>query len=149
VIELKTILVILTLVFVAACAPDGTLIPANETVPDDSPADPDLNITTPAVNISDVVLEKQDKTFYILARNYAFEPDTIRVDEGDTVKLVIQSVDVEHGFSLPAFGIDEILRPGEEITVEFLADKKGDYEFNCSVYCGQGHTQMRGRFVVQ
>lgn len=89
------------------------------------------------------------KEFDIIARQWEFSPEIITVSEGDAVTLRIKSIDVEHGFSLPAFGVNEDLLPGEEITVSFVADKKGAYTFFCNVYCGSGHTEMNGKLVVE
>ena len=36
-----------------------------------------------------------------------------------------------------------------EDRAEFIADKKGEFEMFCSVYCGQGHGQMKGKLIVK
>lgn len=89
------------------------------------------------------------REFKIIARNWRFEPAEIKLKKGDKVRLIIKSIEVEHGFSLLAFGIDEKLMPGKETTVEFIADKKGTFPFFCSVYCGSGHGGMRGKLIVE
>ena len=89
------------------------------------------------------------KDFTITARQWQFDPSTITVQQGDMVKLSIQSMDVTHGFSLSAFGINEQLSPGKTVNIEFVADKKGTFPFACSVVCGSGHTGMRGTLVVE
>ena len=89
------------------------------------------------------------KEFSIVAKKYEFVPGTITVNEGDTVVLNIESIDVEHGFALPTFGVNEQLSPGNEITVQFVADQKGTFSFFCNVYCGSGHSGMRGTLVVE
>tara|TARA_Y100000310_G_scaffold15911_1_gene15955 strand:- start:264 stop:455 length:192 start_codon:yes stop_codon:yes gene_type:complete len=33
--------------------------------------------------------------------------------------------------------------------IDFDADKKGVWEFICSIYCGFGHSTMKGVFVVR
>jgi len=83
------------------------------------------------------------------AKQWEFTPSTITVNEGDKVKLNIKSVDVTHGFSLSEFGVSERLTPGKTTTVEFTADKKGEYTFFCSVPCGRGHSGMNGKLVVE
>ena len=79
------------------------------------------------------------KVFEMTARQFSFEPGTITVEKGDTVKLTITSIDVTHGFALPDFGIYENLEPGKMVNVEFVADKEGTFNFFCSVPCGSGH----------
>ena len=58
-------------------------------------------------------------------------------------------MDVEHGFAIPEFGINENLAPGKSVDIEFTADMAGSYSFFCSVYCGSGHTSMRGTLIVE
>ncbi|MCH8840000.1 MAG: cupredoxin domain-containing protein, partial [Planctomycetes bacterium] len=77
-------------------------------------------------------------------RQWNFDPDNITVNEGDTVILNINSIDVTHGFAIQAFGINERLSPGNTVRVEFVADRKGSFSFFCTVQCGAGHTGMRG-----
>lgn len=89
------------------------------------------------------------RTISITAKQFTFDPPEIRVKQGEKVKLVLVSEDVTHGFSLPAFGINETLEAGKTVTAEFTADKKGTFPFNCSVFCGSGHGGMRGTLVVQ
>lgn len=88
------------------------------------------------------------REFTMTARQWEFEPNTITVNKGDKVKLSIRSIDVTHGFGLPAFGIDERLEAGETTNVEFMADKSGTFRFSCTVFCGSGHSAMDGTLIV-
>src|SRR5258708_38187073 len=78
------------------------------------------------------------------AKKYAFDPGVIRVKKGDHVKLVITALDHDHGFKLDAFKIDQQLKRGEAVTVEFAADEPGTFSFECSHFCGMGHRNMKG-----
>ena len=89
------------------------------------------------------------KEFSMTAKQFEFTPNSIEVNQGDKVKIKIKSVDVEHGIAIPEFGVSKTFTPGEEVTVEFIADKKGEYTFFCNVFCGQGHRQMRGTLIVR
>ena len=93
--------------------------------------------------------ESTIKEFDMIARQWAFDPETIIVNEGDTVILHITSVDVTHGFKLSAFGISEELREGETIDIEFVADQKGTFNFRCHISCGSGHSGMDGQLIVE
>jgi|SRR3989338_5857395 len=88
------------------------------------------------------------KEFDVTAKSWEFVPSTITVNKGDTVKLHITSIDVEHGFRLAEFKVNEKLKKGETVNVEFVADKAGSFTFFCNVYCGEGHSGMRGTLVV-
>lgn len=89
------------------------------------------------------------KTFTLTAKRWSFEPATITVNRDDLVKLNIRSLDVTHGFSLPAFNVDQTLTAGQTTTVEFTADRTGTFDFACSVFCGEGHTKMTGSVIVR
>jgi cytochrome c oxidase subunit 2 len=87
----------------------------------------------------------------IVAKKFAFFPSQIRVKHGQKVILHIMSADVTHGFSIPEFGTEEELLPNEPVTVEFIADRKGNFPFVCSVICGAGHdhASMVGSLIVE
>lgn len=89
------------------------------------------------------------KEFKMTARQFYFSPDTIEVSRGDKVRLVISSIDVPHGISIPEYGINERLNPGEPVTIEFTADKEGTFTAFCSVFCGSGHGNMKGKIIVK
>lgn len=88
------------------------------------------------------------KEFFITAKQFEFIPETITVNQGDQVKLTITSTDVTHGFFIGQYSINERLEPGKTVTVEFIADKKGEFSMVCNVPCGSGHGSMRGKLVV-
>ncbi len=88
------------------------------------------------------------KEFTMVAKQWAFEPDTITVKKGDHVKLTISDIDVAHGFGLPDFNVDVFLTPGTKTIVEFDADKVGTFTFFCSVRCGRGHRDMKGQLII-
>ena len=91
--------------------------------------------------------------FNVNSRNFVFEPDTINVKLGDTVVLNVFGEDdgsgIGHGIGIPAFGVNKPFREGETVTVTFVADKKGVFPFFCSVYCGEGHGDMKGKIIVE
>lgn len=91
----------------------------------------------------------QTREFSVEAKQWEFNPSTITVNQGDTVKLTIKSVDVAHGIAIPAFGIDKQLESGKEVEIEFVADKTGEFPFYCAVFCGQGHKDMTGTIIVE
>jgi heme/copper-type cytochrome/quinol oxidase subunit 2 len=89
------------------------------------------------------------RTFEVAASKYKFEPARIEVTEGDTVRLVLHSTDTTHGIGIKEFKVDtRIPKGGEPVTVEFVADKVGTFEFKCSHFCGLGHGHMKGELVV-
>src|SRR3989344_3376669 len=69
------------------------------------------------------------KEFRITARQFAFEPETIEITKGDRVRLIVTSVDVSHGLSIPEYGINERINPGQPVAIEFVAGKEGNFTF--------------------
>jgi len=79
--------------------------------------------------------EAKRLSFTMVARNYRCEPSVIAVDrEGRSalVKVTIRSEAVRHIFSIPDLGIRRHLQPGQEVTVEFLAERSGVFDFGCT-----------------
>jgi len=94
------------------------------------------------------VAEPSVHEIQIVATRYAFAPATIRVTAGEPVRLVIRSMDVVHGFSIPDLKVDaRIPAGGEPIAVEFVAPAAGQYDIACSEYCGAGHGHMKASLV--
>lgn len=94
---------------------------------------------------------KPDRVISILAERFTFTPSRLVVQQGQLVELVLESDDTDHGFKIPAAGIDLAIPPvGKgEARVRFFASQKGTYEFECSRACGAGHHLMRGALVVE
>jgi cytochrome c oxidase subunit II len=94
---------------------------------------------------------KPDKTVHIVAERFTFSPSRIKVKQGMDVEFVLTSEDTDHGFRIPAAGIDvAIPQQGKgEVRVRFIAREKGKYVFECSRPCGAGHNLMRGTIVVE
>ncbi len=87
-------------------------------------------------------------TVDMVAQKFEFIPGTITANQGDTVILNITSTDVEHGISIPEFGVNTTIPAGQTVTVEFVADQAGTFPFSCSVFCGGGHGNMKGTLIV-
>ena len=104
--------------------------------------------SSPANIESTTELTGEVKEFTMMAQQWEFVPDIIEVNKGDTVRLIITSMDVEHGFSISEFGVSVDLPVNEDVVVEFVASEAGNFEFGCSVYCGSGHLGMDGELIV-
>ncbi|WP_245583873.1 cupredoxin domain-containing protein [Paenibacillus terrigena] len=81
----------------------------------------------------------------ITAKNFEFSPAEIKVKKGDTIKLTFNSEEGVHGLMIKDFDINM----DESGTKEFVADKVGTFDFNCSIMCGGGHGQMVGKITVE
>jgi hypothetical protein len=79
--------------------------------------------------------EAKRLSFTMIARNYRCEPSVIAVDrEGKSVlvTVTIRSDGARHIFSIPDLEIRRYLEPDQEITVEFLAERSGVFDFGCT-----------------
>ncbi len=83
------------------------------------------------------------------ASSFVFDPQVIRVRQGDRVSLELQSVDVTHGIYIDGYGIETIAEPGRTVRVEFVADRAGKFRYRCSVACGAMHPFMIGELIVE
>jgi cytochrome c oxidase subunit 2 len=64
------------------------------------------------------------------------------VPVGKPVRVELVSVDVIHGFFLPAFRVKRDVVPGMSNYAWFVATKPGSYDLFCSQYCGTQHSAM-------
>jgi cytochrome c oxidase subunit 2 len=72
----------------------------------------------------------------------------LRVPVGKPVKLLLTSLDVIHGFYVPAFRIKQDVVPGMTNTLWFQATQVGTYDVMCSQYCGLEHSHMLSKVIV-
>jgi plastocyanin len=89
---------------------------------------------------------------------HTWEPDTIIVNQGDTVVFEITNPRKHaHTLSVPAFDVtSEILEPREgSDTITFVADTPGVFTFYCGLpynpdklYCDPDHNMMTGTLIV-
>lgn len=97
---------------------------------------------------TEVVNGRTERTIHMGVRQYVWEPATITVKKGELVRLIIHNADVKHGLVIPDLGVNQDI-PEDGAVVEFVASKVGTFEFFCSVWCGEGHMEMRGKIVIQ
>jgi cytochrome c oxidase subunit 2 len=81
----------------------------------------------------------------LTATNFEFDQKEIHVKKGDKIKLTLDNKQGMHGFGIPDLKV-ELNKAG---TVEFVADQAGSFDFICSVMCGAGHADMKGKLIVE
>jgi cytochrome c oxidase subunit 2 len=64
------------------------------------------------------------------------------------VKLELRSLDVIHGFFIPAFRIKEDVVPGKANFTWFVPIQLGSFDIECTVICGVSHANMLAKAVV-
>jgi cytochrome c oxidase subunit 2 len=70
------------------------------------------------------------------------KPPVLVVPQGERVRYTIVSNDVVHGFWIPEFMIQMQNLPGVTNSLEFTANKLGDFPGRCNILCGRNHAQM-------
>ena len=76
----------------------------------------------------------QAKEFTITGKSFSFTPNSMKVNQGDTVKITFINEEGFHDFVLDEFQVrTKQIQKGQQETVQFIADKAGSFEFYCSV----------------
>jgi len=92
----------------------------------------------------------------VTARQWAYSftyPNGKRTTElylalNQPVKVELRSLDVIHGFYVPAFRIKEDVVPGKENYTWFIPTMLGAFDIECTVICGVSHANMLSKAVV-
>ena len=90
---------------------------------------------------------------YMTSVRSHFNPDIVRVKEGDTVHLhvtnVEQAKDATHGLAIGGQNINVSLEPGKHCNITFVAKKAGVFPFYCTEFCSALHLEMAGYLLVE
>jgi cytochrome c oxidase subunit II len=93
--------------------------------------------------------ETEPVTIAITAKKWSFDPNPIHVALGKTTILEVTSVDVAHGLFIPALDVNEQLEPGTTTRIVITPKEPGSFPMICNVFCGGGHSGMRGTVIVE
>jgi cytochrome c oxidase subunit 2 len=77
-----------------------------------------------------------------------YEDDNLHVPADEPVKLLMASRDVIHSLFIPAFRLKQDVVPGRLIATWFRANRPGEYDLECTEYCGTGHSDMVAKVIV-
>ncbi len=75
--------------------------------------------------------------------------DQLHLEVGKTYHYELQSRDVLHSFSIPAFRLKQDALPGRTIRGWFKPVLTGGYDIQCVEICGIGHGLMGARVVIE
>jgi cytochrome c oxidase subunit II len=78
----------------------------------------------------------------MIAQQYSFVPECVRVPASTPVKFRLTSADVIHGFLLPDTNVNTMVVPGFVAEVRTTFERAGDYTMPCHEFCGPGHQGM-------
>lgn len=89
------------------------------------------------------------REFTITARNYAFSPATVEVQQNDVVKITLHAEDMPHSFTIDEYRIAKRVGRGESITFEFRADRAGRFRYYCNLKNDERCREMQGELIVR
>ncbi len=101
-----------------------------------------------ALALHRVTAQPAPRVISLTARRFQFEPREIALKAGEAVVVEIRSIDFIHGMNLPDLGRRYDLVPGQVTRLELQPKEPGVIDFLCDNFCGDGHEEMNGRFVV-
>jgi cytochrome c oxidase subunit 2 len=93
-------------------------------------------------SVGKIQTQEPTRTIEVHAHRFAFEPSSITVHRGETIRLRVISDDVPHSLLIRQLGINVVAtksQPGETV---FTADQAGDFDGRCGRFCGRGHGRM-------
>src|SRR5215470_10540571 len=88
----------------------------------------------------------KEQVIHLTAKKFEYTPNEITLKKGVPVTIEITSLDRDHGFKVPEFGLRADVKPGETTRVRLVPDRVGRFEFRCDVFGGSGHEEMAGEF---
>ena len=88
---------------------------------------------------------------YLMAMQFSYSPRVLRLKRGVPYRFRMMSVDVNHGVSIHTGFAGHIMRRPARRMVDMVMTfpNSGEYMMYCTVYCGQGHSQMKGKIIVE
>lgn len=92
----------------------------------------------------------EPKVIAIKAKKYEYTPNKIEIPLNSTVRFSITAEDHDHGFEIEGVKDSCVkIEQGKTKTVDYKADKAGEFKFKCCNFCGMGHGGMKGGFTVK
>lgn len=107
-----------------------------------------LTLAVPGVEAPAAPASSAPRHVEIIAKRFAFDPNTITLKKGETVLLVLKSADVTHGLRIRELGLDLKASKDQQAEELFTPLKTGDFVGQCSVFCGPKHGTMKISFHV-
>jgi cytochrome c oxidase subunit 2 len=84
---------------------------------------------------------------YLQAQMWLFTP-ILKLKTGQTYRLHVSSLDLQHGFSLQPVNMNFQILPGYDHVLTITPTMAGEYHVICNEFCGIGHHTMTGKILV-
>jgi len=91
------------------------------------------------------------KPIYVMAMQYTYRPNTLRLAAGEQYDLRMLSTDMVHNFSIQMgnTSYNAVVMPKIVTAVKLKPTKPGTYLVVCNEYCGIGHDYMYFSIIVE
>ncbi|HET9644455.1 MAG TPA: cupredoxin domain-containing protein [Burkholderiaceae bacterium] len=93
--------------------------------------------------------QAEPRVVRIVARRFRYEPAEVVLRAGEAVVIEVQSLDFMHGMNIPDLHLRFDLPPGQVTRFRLQPMQPGSIDFVCDNFCGEGHEEMHGRFIVR
>jgi plastocyanin len=105
--------------------------------------------TTTATTTNATTTQGSIREFVVTGTPFKFDVSSIKVKQGDVVKVTFKNAVGTHDWVLDDFNVrTKVLAAGAQETVQFVANKRGSFEYYCSV--GNHRQQgMVGTLIVE
>ncbi len=107
-----------------------------------------MTVVPVVLSVGVFAVEDSGQVIKITAKRYEYNPNRITLKKGVPVTLEFTSLDRLHGFNCPDLGIRGDIVPGKGLKIQFTPNKAGTFPFHCDIFCGEGHENMTGEFIV-
>lgn len=84
---------------------------------------------------------------YLQAQMWTFFP-ILQFKKGQTYRLHMSSLDIQHGFGLLPVNMNFQIVPGYDHVITLTPTMAGEFPIICNEFCGIGHHQMTGKIIV-
>jgi len=85
---------------------------------------------------------------YLTARMWMWYP-ALKLRRGETYRLHMSSMDLQHGFSLQPLNMNFQVVPGYDHVLTITPTSTGEFTIVCNEFCGIGHDKMIGKIIVE
>ena len=109
----------------------------------------EVELGTPHCIVTEYPLSANEREVSVTAKEFEYSPSNIELKKGEPVVLKLTSLDRQHGFNCTALGLRADINPGKTTEIHFVPSKSGVYNFQCDVFCGEGHEDMTGTITVK
>lgn len=99
------------------------------------------------INGIPVVAPPPGSDVYMIGRRWVWYP-ILQLQKGQTYRLHVSSLDLQHGFSLQPNNLNLQVMPGYDYVATIVPTQAGEYSVICNEFCQIGHHLMTGRIIV-